>query len=321
MSTLSVALGLHTVPEGSLQKDPVINHNSEHTANLLAKVTTRNLVADADYTLVAADWQTGTLIFTDTGVVLTGGKDIEFPDDFAPILVDNQTAQTLTLLKDGGTGVAVAAGERRRVYSGAADVVAESGAGGGGAVDSVNGETGVVTAVTKGKHAIPIMASGMAPSVTGGCAPLASIASAANQPDIVTLNFDPGTEEYAQFAIPMPKSWNEGTVTAQFRWSHAATTTNFAVIWGIQSVAVSDDDTIAVNFGTAQEVTDTGGTTNDLYASAETSAITVAGTPATADTVYFRVYRKAADGGDTLEVDARLHSVVLFLTTDADNDA
>ena len=174
--------------------------------------------------------------------------------------------------------------------------------------------------VTQGKHAVPIMAGAIRPSVTGGCAAVAAVAIAANQPDINTLDFDATTEEYAQFAIPMPKSWNEGTVTAQFRWSHAATTTNFGVVWGIQAVAVSDDDTMAAAFGTAQTVTDTGGTTNDLYITSETAAITIAGTPQAGDTVYFRVYRKSADASDTMAIDARLHSVVLFLTTDADTD-
>jgi len=174
---------------------------------------------------------------------------------------------------------------------------------------------------TAGKHSIPIMAGSMSPSATGGCASLATIASAANQPDIQTLDFDASTEEYAQFAIPMPKSWNEGTVTAQFRWSHASTTTNFGVVWGIQAVAVGDDDAIAVSYGTAQTVADTGGTTNDLYVTSETSAITIAGTPAAQDTVYFRVYRATANGSDTMAIDARLHSVVLFVTTDADTDA
>lgn len=188
----------------------------------------------------------------------------------------------------------------------------------GGAWTAGGGGAGPFTA---GKQAIPIMAGSMRPSLSGGCASLAAITSAANQPDIISLDFDATTEEYAQFAIPMPKKWNEGTITARFRWSHAATTTNFGVVWGIQSVAVSDDDAIAVNFGTAQTVADTGGTTNDLYVSDETSAITVGGSPAAGDTVFFRVYRKSADGSDNMAIDARLHGIDIFVTTDADTDA
>lgn len=174
---------------------------------------------------------------------------------------------------------------------------------------------------TAGRHSIPVMASSISPSAAGGCASITTRASAANMPDIITLDFDASTEEYAQFAIPMPKKWDLGTVTAKFIWRHGSTTTNFTVIWGLQAVAISNDDTFAASYGTAQTATDTGGTTDDLYVSPETSAITIAGTPAAEDVVCFRVYRKAADGADTLAIDAGLVGVVLYITTSAETDA
>lgn len=91
---------------------------------------------------------------------------------------------------------------------------------------------------TAGKHAIWIAAGSITPSSTGGCAALATIASAANQPDIQTLDFDATTQEYAQFSIRMPKSWNEGTVTFSPVWSHAATTTNFGVVWDLSLIHI-----------------------------------------------------------------------------------
>lgn len=160
-----------------------------------------------------------------------------------------------------------------------------------------------------------IPAAGMRPSSSGGCAPLALVATAANQPDVSSLDFDGVTAEYAQFWVRMPKAWDEGTLTAQFYWSHAATTTDFGVRWGLQGVAVSDDDTIAVAYGTAVEVTDTGGTTNDLYVSPATTAITVAGTPVAGDMVAFRAYRDPANGADTMAIDARLMGIAIFYTT------
>jgi hypothetical protein len=160
-----------------------------------------------------------------------------------------------------------------------------------------------------------IPAAGMRPSSTGGCAALALVATSANQPDVSSLDFDGVTAEYAQFWVRMPKSWDEGTVTAQFYWSHASTTTNFGVRWGLQGVAMSDDDAIAVAYGTAQEVTDTGGTTNDLYVSPATSAITLAGTPAAGDMTAWRVYRDPANGADTMAIDARLMGIAIFYTT------
>lgn len=176
-------------------------------------------------------------------------------------------------------------------------------------------------ASSAGKHAVYVPAAAMTPSATGGCATLATVASAANQPDIQSLDFDATTQEYAQFSIRMPKSWNEGTVTFAPIWSHAATTTNFGVVWDLQGVAVSDDDAIAVAYGTAQTSTDTGGTTNDLYIGPESSAITIAGTPAAEDMVFFRISRVTGNGSDTMAVDARLHGITLYITTDASTDA
>ena len=102
-----------------------------------------------------------------------------------------------------------------------------------------------------GRHAEWISAGAMLPGAASGCQVLSNIASASGQPDILTLNFDPSLQEYAQFSIRMPKSWNEGTVTFVPVWSHAATTTNFGVVWTLHGT-LSDDDTILANFGTAQ---------------------------------------------------------------------
>lgn len=136
-----------------------------------------------------------------------------------------------------------------------------------------------------------------------------------------TLDFDTSTQEFAQFTIRMPKSWDEGTVTARFSWSHASTVTNFGVVWALEAVAISDDDALDVAFGTAQQIADTGGTTDDLYITSATPAITIGGTPQAEDFVVFQVKRVPADGSDTLAVDARLHGVTLYYTVDAFSDA
>lgn len=170
-----------------------------------------------------------------------------------------------------------------------------------------------------GRTARWIPARDMSPSASGGCAALATIASAANQPDIQTLDFDASSQEFAQFAILMPKRWDRGAVTFAPVWSHAAAAT-FGVVWELQAVAVSNDDTIAVAYGTAVGSTDTGGTTNDVYVGPESAAITVAGSPAAGDVVFFRLARAPANGSDTLNVDARLHGIELYFNSAAEND-
>lgn len=135
-----------------------------------------------------------------------------------------------------------------------------------------------------------------------------------------TLNFDPSTAERAQFGVAMPKSWDEGTVTFQYIWSHAATVTNFGVAFGMAATAFSDGDALDTAYASSLFSLDTGGTTDDIFISPESSAVTVGGTPAEGDFVMFRLTRNPADAGDTLAVDARLHGVKIFYTTNAAND-
>lgn len=175
-------------------------------------------------------------------------------------------------------------------------------------------------AIPYGKMAMPIPVGAMRTRATTGAA-VGSIETTTNKNNYTTLDFDASTQEYAQFLIPMPPSWNEGTVTYRAIWTHGSTTTNFSVVWSLAGVAMSNDDTGDVAFGTAVNVTDVGGTTNDIYISDESTAITIAGTPAEGDLVMFEVARVAANGSDTLAVDAKLIAVVLYLTTTKGNDA
>lgn len=171
-----------------------------------------------------------------------------------------------------------------------------------------------------GKQAIWIPAAAMLGRTTNG-AGSGLTETTTNKIMLRTLDFDASTIEYAQFQLRMPKSWNEGTVSFIPEWSHGATTVNFGVSWGLQAVAISNDDPLDAAFGTAQFSNDTGGTTGDAYAGPESAAITIAGTPVAEDLVVFQMLRKADDGtNDTLAVDAKLHGVTLFFTNNAGTD-
>jgi hypothetical protein len=168
-----------------------------------------------------------------------------------------------------------------------------------------------------GKQTIWIPAAAFTPRTTNG-ASLGTVETTTNKVMLKTLDFDQTTEEYAQFMVAMPKSWDEGTLTAIFKWS---STGAGDVVWGLRAVAISNDDPLDAAFGTGQTVTDTNGTASDLMDTAETSAIMIGGTPAENDMVVLEVYRKAADGADTIAADARLHGVKVFYTTSGINDA
>lgn len=171
-----------------------------------------------------------------------------------------------------------------------------------------------------GTETMWIPASAMYGSESNG-ADAQQVETTATRPDLKVLDFDPSTNEYAQFAVAMPKSWNLGTVTFQAWWTPSNTDTGNCV-FGLQGVSCSDGDTADVVFGTAQEVTDAGiGTVEDVQVTSTSSAITIAGSPADADLTFFQIFRNAADVGDTFTGDARLLGIKLYFTTDAANDA
>lgn len=167
-----------------------------------------------------------------------------------------------------------------------------------------------------GRETVWIPASAMILRTTNGAAP-GTAEMATNKNMFKTLDFDATTQEFAQFEIAMPKSWNEGTVTFQPVLSHASGSGN--VVFGLAAVARSDDDAGDVAFGTAQTSDKTVGTANDIYVGPESAAITIAGTPAEGDVVQFQINRTVAS--DNLGVDARLHGIKLYITTNAANDA
>lgn len=175
-----------------------------------------------------------------------------------------------------------------------------------------------------GKQAIPFGAASMQPRRTSGCAAMTFTNGAADQPDIPYLAFDGAAKEYA--ALPpfrLPNSYNSGTITASFEWRRASGTGAANVIWGIRAVTVADDATPAVAFGSDATVTDAASTTTvNFMMSGESSACTIAGTPAPGKLVFIEAFRDGAAGGDTLNaVDAWLTSCTIFLTTSAQDDA
>lgn len=169
-----------------------------------------------------------------------------------------------------------------------------------------------------GRHTIWVPAAAIYSRITNG-AGFTTLETTANKVIVSALTFDPATTQYAQFAVQMPKSWNEGTFTAVFVWSHPTGTGD--VVWGIQGMARSDTDSLDATWGAAVTVTDSGGTADTVYKAAETAAITPSGAPIENDLALFQIYRDAVAGADTLGVAARLHGIALFYTTNAGTDA
>lgn len=133
------------------------------------------------------------------------------------------------------------------------------------------------------------------------------------------LAFDPTTSEFAFFNIGMPKSWNEGTLTAKVYWTHPATTVNFGTAWAVQLASFGDGDPLA-NAYIGPTITDTGGVTSSLYISTEGAPIDPGNTEVEGDWLAGLVSRIPADVGDTMAVDAYLIGIMLHYTTNVNQD-
>jgi len=154
-------------------------------------------------------------------------------------------------------------------------------------------------------------AGAMVARTTTGAAS-ATFEAATNKEMSDAFDFDKDADEYVCFRVAMPDEWGLGTVKVKFFWTVASGSNN--VIWGIQGIALSEGDAIDTAYGTAATVTDTVTTALDVHVSSATAALTIGGTPALGDVVYFQVYRDADAGGDTCAVDARLLGVLIQYT-------
>ena len=281
------------------------------------------------------------IIYLDGVATNTGVIEVPLGDANEVTLTGTQTLTNKTLTSPKiGTNILDTNGLELLNLTATASAVNEltlaNAATGNGPILSATGETNVdinlnpkgtgvlksATAAVKiaGKETIWIPASAMYASTTNG-AEAAQVETTALRPDMKVMDFADTADDHAQFSVAFPKSWNEGTVTYQCFWTPSTTNTGDC-IFGLQGVACGDGDTIDVAFGTAVTVTDAGiGTVEDQQVSAESSAVTIAGSPAVDQQTYFQIFRDANAGGDTYTGVARLLGIKIFFTTDAANDA
>jgi hypothetical protein len=268
--------------------------NQEASRVDVASATTVDLDA-ADSAYVRITGSTGPI----GTVTLSNGRECDVVFASTPTLTNSAS-----LILPGGADITAAAGDTCRLRGEASSVVR-----------CLSFTRAAVLPMLQGVHTIPVLAAAMFGRTTNGAAAgLTELAT--NDVMLASKDFDQTTAEGAQFYVPMPKSWNEGTVTAQFGWTAASGAGT--VIWSISASAFSDDDAMDAAFGSAQTATDTLITANDMHISPVTSAITVGGTPAESDFVIFQITR---DISDTLNADAKLIWCKVFITYSAGNDA
>jgi hypothetical protein len=250
-------------------------------------------------------------------------KKIQFRD--AAIHISSSTDGQLDIVADTEIQIAATTIDINGAINASGEIIAASldisgNADIDGTLETDGLTVGGVAAKVAGKESIWVPAAAMYPSTTNPCSDITQVETTALRPDLKVLDFAAAADDFAQFAIAFPKSWNEGTITYQPFWTVTGTNTG-TMVWQLGGIAVSSDDTINTAFGTLVATTALAhsGTSNDLMVSAESGAVTIAGSPAANDMCFFQINNDASASGQTGV--ARLLGIKLFFTTDAANDA
>lgn len=255
--------------------------------------------------LSGASDQARNAILKFTGTI-SANINVIIPSSSKVYIVWNATsgAFTVTVKTSGGAGVVIPQGEKAFIFC-----------------DGTDTYEALSNMKKSGKETIPLLAAALTPSPTNGCAPVTTTEITSGKPPVIGLAYDKDNAEYAEIFIPFSKSWNEGTLTARIFWSANDASAN-GVAWTIEAVAISDNDAVDSAYGTAVTIVDNNqNSANRMLASAESSAITIAGSPAEGDIIAIRIGRNPANGSDNLAADAVLIAAHIYLTTNAANDA
>ena len=327
-SGIAVTIG-HTTSEVTIADNVTVTGNITASADLSVG-DDLTLGSDSAVISIGADGDT-TLTHTDgSGLTLNSTNKIMFND--ASQFIQGSSATVLSLGATDEIDLTATAIDINgtvnisgaTTISSAATLSSTAAISGNATVGGTLGVTGALTENSSqvkvvGKESIWVPAPAMYPNTTNGSSQVTQV-ELSNGPELKCLDFDKDSDENAQFSIAFPKSWNEGTITFQAFFTATSTSTGTAA-WGLSGVAIADDDSCNTAFGTNVVATAKAhsGTSNDIDVSAESGAVTIAGSPSTDELVFFQVMRDVS--ADNLSADARLLGIKLFFTTDAKNDA
>lgn len=175
--------------------------------------------------------------------------------------------------------------------------------------------------LSTGRHTVWVPASSMWSRITGGpSGPTKNEIPGQQIMNFVTFDFDQTTEEMTQFNIAMPTSWDRfsGFTFVPLWYASAGTG---GVVFGLSCRSFSSGDTFNVSFGSEVTSARTMDAINRLQKGAESAIVTPDVPTRDTDLIQFAVRRLPNDAGDTLNADARLIGIMLFLRIGAPNDA
>ena len=123
------------------------------------------------------------------------------------------------------------------------------------------------------------------------------------------IDFSATETEFAQVRFTLPPEWNSGPIKAKVYW-RTLWTAESGVAWGLQAHAVSNADTIDLEWAETTICTDVNGTEKTLNITA--AATVTFDTPIVKnDALYLRIYREVTNAADVIESDVSLLGVLI----------
>jgi hypothetical protein len=169
-----------------------------------------------------------------------------------------------------------------------------------------------------GKHTIAMPAGAWKAKASGG-------ATAVTYQDVPGFSFNGTSATRVRFIIPMPKGWDEGTISFKvYGVVDTGGSSGNVAVWKLAAKAFSHDDAIwtTTDLSTGAQAANMSWTANDdLLISAESSALTIDGTPAEGDLVLFELWRDPADASDNNTADFIALAVHIYYSINAATDA
>ena len=157
----------------------------------------------------------------------------------------------------------------------------------------------------RGMHLVAFPAEVLTLRTTNGAALNAGSESSTNKLMHGGLDFGFSNDEFAQFKIPFPPSWDEGTVCFRYKWRSPSTGD---VAFALEAVSIGDNADTDPAWGNAVVVADTAVNADRKNVSAWSAAVTIAN--ATRDgTTHFQISRTPGTNGDDISAAVVLEEV------------
>ncbi len=110
--------------------------------------------------------------------------------------------------------------------------------------------------------------------------------------------FTDATTNTVQFKIAMPLEWDFSTVKFKLVYTSTNASATATNVWRVKAAAISHNEAYDQDWGTAQTITNKISGANLMQLTAATQALTVGGSPAAGDVVWFQVGRLGANVDD-----------------------